>query len=374
MRAFGLRTVSVRVCAALLSGWAGAAAADDGINTTISGYGTLGGTFTSDTQFAYHHDGTEFTGAAEQFDIGIESRLGVQALVDFGSGFSVTAQELIRQRGSSEWSLGTEWAYLQYATDSNLKFRLGRVVVGTFLLSESRNVGYAAPWFRAPNELYGSGPIQSLNGGQVIWNRNLGPVELGLQGAFGNTKLSYMSAGSVADVTVKNMYNLSVSLQYRDLLFRAAQTKISVPTSIPLGPTFAVAFELNDTFNTLGLQYDNGKAIVLAEWAKRTDTKAPILDIPVAASSEWYAAGGWRFGKLTPLLIYGKFEPSTSLVQPAGNFGTWSASLRYDVVRNIALKAQVSRAQAGNETYWVTPDTTSSKRVNVFSLGADFVF
>jgi hypothetical protein len=374
MREIGIRTVSASVCAALLLGWAGAASADDGISTTISGYGTLGGTFTSDTQFAYHHDGTEFTGAAEQFDIGIESRLGVQAVVDFGSGFSVTAQELIRQRGSNEFSLGTEWLYVQYASDPTLKFRLGRVVVGTFLLSDSRNVGYAAPWFRAPNEVYGSGPIQSLDGGQVIWNKNLGQVELGLQGSFGNTKLSYMSGGNVADVTVKNMYNVSVSLQYRDLLFRAAQTKINVPTSIPLGPTFAVAFELKDTFNSLGMQYDNGKAIVLAEWAKRTDTKAPILGVPVAASREWYAAGGWRFGKLTPLLIYGKFQPSTSLIEPAGNFGTWSASLRYDVVRNIALKAQVSRPQAANETYWVTPDTTSSKRVNVFSLGADFVF
>ncbi len=144
MREIKKRTVRVAVCATLLSGWAAAAVADD-ITTTFSGYGTLGGTFTSDTQFAYHHDGTEFSGAAEQFDIGLESRLGLQAVVDFGSGFSVTAQELIRQRGSSDFSLGTEWLYVQYATDPGLKLRLGRVVVGTFLMSDSRNVGCAAP-------------------------------------------------------------------------------------------------------------------------------------------------------------------------------------------------------------------------------------
>jgi hypothetical protein len=373
MRQIKKRTVRVTVCATLLSGWAAVAAADD-ITTTFSGYGTLGGTFTSDTQFAYHHDGTEFTGAAEQFDIGLESRLGLQAVVDFGSGFSVTAQELIRQRGSSDFSLGTEWLYIQYVPDPKLKLRLGRVVVGTFLLSDSRNVGYAAPWFRAPNELYGSGPIQFLDGGQAIWNTNLGPVGLALQGSFGNTKLSYLSGGVASDVTVKNMYNLSVSLQYEDLLVRVAQTTINVPTSLPLGPTLVVPFELKDTFTSVGAQYDNGRAIVLAEWARRTDSDAPILGVPVAASREWYAAGGWRFGKFTPLVIYGKYEPSNSLVQPAGSYGTWSASLRYDVVRNIALKAQISRPQAGNSTYWVTPDTTTDKRVNVFSLGADFVF
>src|ERR1700733_11033709 len=115
MREIKKRTVRAAVCAALLAGWAGAAAADD-ITTTISGYGTLGGTFTSNNQYVYHHDNNEFTGANEQFDAAHdqlaaapESRPGLQARVDFGSGLSVPAQELIKQRGSNEFSLGTEW-------------------------------------------------------------------------------------------------------------------------------------------------------------------------------------------------------------------------------------------------------------------------
>ena len=373
MREIKKRTVQAAVCATLLSGWAGAAAADD-ITTTLSGYGTLGGTFTSNTHSAYHHDGTEFTGAAEQFDLGIESRLGLQAVVDFGSGFSVTVQELIRQRGSDEFSLGTEWLYLQYSPDSAWKFRLGRVVVPTFLLSESRNVGYAAPWFRAPNEVYGAQVIQNLDGGQVMWNNNLGPVGLGLQGSFGNTKVSYLNPGGVSDVTVKNMYNLSATLQYGNLMFRLAQTTLNLPTTIPLGPGFSVTFALKDKFTSVGGQYDDGSAIVLAEWSKRTDTLVPVIGLSPAASDQWYVAGGWRFGKLTPLLIYGKSEPKKSLISTDGTYGTWSASVRYDVARNIALKAQFSRPQAANASYWVAPDPTSSKRVNVFSLGADFVF
>jgi hypothetical protein len=373
MREIKKRTVRAAVCATLLAGWAGSAAADD-ITTTISGYGTLGGTFTSDTKLAYHHDGTESTGASEQFDLGLESRLGLQAVVDFGSGFSVTAQELIRQRNSDDFSLGTEWLYVQYTPDSAWKFRLGRVVVPTFLLSESREVGYAAPWFRAPNEVYGSEPIQNMDGGQVMWSTNLGPVGLGLQGSFGNTKLSFLNSGVVSDVTVKNMYNLSATLQYGNLLFRIAQTTLNIPSTIPLGPGFSVTFGLKDKFTSVGGQYDDGSAIVLAEWAKRSDSDVPFLGLPVSASNQWYVAGGWRFGKLTPLVIYGKAEPKNSLVSTEGSYGTWSASLRYDVARNIALKAQISRPQAANSTYWVTPDPTSNRRVNVFSLGADFVF
>jgi hypothetical protein len=374
MREMRTRAVKATMCTALLFGWAGAAAADDGISTTISGYGTLGGTFTSDTQFAYHHDPTEFTGAAEQFDIALESRLGLQAVVDFGSGFSVTAQELIRERGSDEFSLGTEWLYFQYAPDSHWKLRLGRVALATFLLSDSRNVGYAAPWFRAPNELYGSEAIQSLDGGEALWSTDLGPVNLGVQGSYGNTKATLLLSGNLLPVVAKNMYNVAVSLLYQNFLFRVAQTTVRSPTTIPLGPTSAVNFLSRDTFTSLGMQYDDGKAIVLAEWARRSQNDAPIFNETLATSREWYVAGGWRFGKLTPMLIYGKFEPSESLFEPAGSFSTWSASLRFDVVRNIALKAQYSRPQAGNITYWVNSDPTSSERVNVFSLGADFVF
>ena len=370
------RTARATVSAALLLGAVTTASADDGITTTFSGYGTLGGTFTSNTHYAYIHDPTEFTGASGQFDVPLESRLGLQAVVDFGgTGFSVTAQELARERGSTDFSLGTEWLYMQYAPDSDWKFRLGRVVVSTFLLSDSRNVGYAAPWFRAPNEVYSSESIQSLDGGQVLWSKNLGPIGLGLQGSFGSAKEDYLvqSNNTVSSLTIKNMYNVSASLTYQNLLLRMSQTILDVPTSIPLGP-YTANFAIKDKFRTIGLQYDDGSAIVLTEFARRTDNNVPLINETVSDNKQWYAAGGWRFGKLTPMVIYGNYTTKPSLANTYGDFGTWSASLRYDVVRNIALKAQVSRPQAGNGAYWLVPNNTTNERINVISLGADFVF
>ena len=66
---------------------------------------------TSDGNYAYRHDVTEFVGATNTFDVGLESRLGVQAIVDFGSGFSVTAQEVARRRESTNFNLDTAWLY-----------------------------------------------------------------------------------------------------------------------------------------------------------------------------------------------------------------------------------------------------------------------
>jgi hypothetical protein len=161
---------------ALVFSWQPAASAADGISTTVSGYGTVGGTFTSDSDYAYHHDPSEWTAASNPIDIGLESRLGVQVIVDFGSGFSVTGQELAKERAANEFSPGTEWLFVQYSPDADLKLRLGRVVLATFLESDSRNVGYTAPWFNAPNEVYGSEEFDYLDGAQALALRQVTAV------------------------------------------------------------------------------------------------------------------------------------------------------------------------------------------------------
>ena len=374
MREIKKRTVRAAVCATLLSGWAATAAADD-ITYTFSGYGTLGGTFTSNSLYSYHHDQGEPQGASNQFDVALESRLGLQAVVDFGSGFSVTAQELAKERVTGDFALGTEWLYLQYAADSAWKVRLGRVVLPVFLLSDSRNVGYASPWFRAPNDLYGSLLFQHLDGAQALWHVNEGPVGLGLEACYGTIKEQVLSAGVQYTSNVKDAYNVAATLEYGDLLFRVARTSLNIPESLPFSPTNIVNYLLRDKYTSVGFQYDNGKAVVLSEWVRSSQNLVPGLTIPASASSQWYVAGGWRFGKLTPLLSYSAYKPKQSLVVPANaSYGSWSGSLRYDVVRNIALKAQVTRAKAGDDQYWVIPNFASSASINVYSVGADFVF
>lgn len=368
-----------RAASSMVLAWGLVSSAHADFSPSISGYGTVGGTRTSDDEYAFVHDPTEYTGATHQFDVGLESRIGVQAILDFGSGFSVTVQELARQRGSAAFDLGTEWAFLQYSPDPDWKFRLGRVALATFLYSDSREVGYAAPWFRAPNELYGSETLQYLDGVEALWHHNFGAVRLGLIGSYGSTQENYQvligGVETTAQVDIKDASNLGATLEFGDFLFRVAQTKLSVPfVRIPLSPTSSVSYTLKDTFNSAGMQFDDGKAIVLSEYAKRSENDVPGVGLQVEASSEWYVAGGWRFGKFTPLVMYGKFEAHSSVLFPQGSYGTWSGSLRYDVVRNVALKAQVSRPQAGNPIYWVVPNPSSSERVNVYSVGADFVF
>ncbi len=360
------------VCVAAILGSASAARAD--VATTISGFGTVGGSFTSDGNYTFRHDASEFTGAANHFDVGLESRLGLQARFDFGAGLSVTAQEVLRRRGDSDFSQGMEWLYAQYAPNSEWQVRVGRVVLPTFLYSDSRQVGFAAPWFRSPVEVYSQLPFNYLDGGQVAWQRPFGKFVISLQSSYGNTSGVFQTGTLTIRSNSKDILNVAASVAYGDLLLRVAQTSLNVPTSLPLSADTSVNYQLHETFLSVGGQYDNGKAVLIGEWAKTKQNNAPLLNEPLAASSQWYAAAGWRFGKFLPLATYGNVKEQQSLLYAPSRFGSWSGTLRYDVKNNVALKAEVSRAQAGNNTYWVTPNTAVDKHVNVYSVGVDFVF
>lgn len=345
----------------------------DGITTTVSGYGTVGGTFTSDGNYAYFHNSSEFTGASNSFDVGLESRIGVQAVVSFDQQWSVTAQEVAKLRGAKNFDPGTEWLFAQYQPDSHLKLRLGRVVLPVFLASDTINVGYSVPWFHAPNDLYFAEPYEYLDGGQALWQHSLGAFQLNLEATYGETKGTFAFGAIQITTQSKNTFNAAISLSWRDLLVRYAETDLSTTGSL-LSPTQTFDLSVHDRFHCIGLQYDDGKALLMGEWSKRNESNLPGLTKPLGEDTNWYAAAGWRFGKFTPLAIYSVFDVTNTILGNPASYHTWSASLRYDVVHNLDLKLQFSRAQAVNAAYWVVPSTVSNGRVNVYSFGADFVF
>jgi hypothetical protein len=366
-------TVLAFLCVAISLVIAPAASAD-GVTTTLSGYGTAGGSFTSDSSYAYRHDLSEYTGASNDLDIGLESRIGVQAVFDFGAQFSVTVQEVARERGDKTFDPGTEWFYAQYTPSSDWTLRLGRVALGTFLLSDSRLVGYADPWFHGPNEVYAQEPFQFVDGGQAIWHKRLGEFGVTLQSSYGNTLADEKAFGTTVVLTGHDVFNASAAFEAGNFLVRVAQTQLVYPVNVALGAHLSVNFNEHDKFTSLGLQYDDGRALVLSEWTTRSESLAPIVNLPVLIGQAWYVAGGWRFGKLTPLLMLANSKPELSLATPAGSYTSESVTLRYDVAHNVALKAQVTRAAAGNFWYWTTSQPAATGYVDIFAVGADFVF
>jgi hypothetical protein len=248
------------------------------------------------------------------------------------------------------------------------------VALGTFLLSDSRLVGYADPWFHAPNEVYGSEPFQYVDGGQVLWHERLGEFGVTLQSSYGTTTADVAALGTTLETTAHNVFNASAAFEFGNFLLRVAQTELVYPVVQPITPNFVLNFNEHDKYLSLGFQYDDGSALVLSEWSKRDESYLPIVHLPIFMGQAWYVAGGWRFGKFTPLLMVANSKPDLSLALPAGSYTSESITLRYEVARNVALKAQVTRAAEGSFWYWKSSDPSARGYVDVVALGADFVF
>lgn len=391
-----------------LVGVTGSALADDGssIKTHFSGYGTLALTSIDKSDLQFRTSLAQSKGASNTPDLGTDSRLGLQGVVDFGSGMTVTGQLLAQRRrvddtpdSNRDFDIGVEWLFAQYSVNPNLDLRLGRVVLPAFMISDSRNVGYSQPWLRAPLEVYGQQPLSNLDGLQANWRIPVGAAIFTVQPSYGKSSFNLSSGvpqtGSTLLLkgTTRQVGGLNVTFEYGDWLARLGQIRSTSPVSVDFlnGLVPNTDWDMKDNFTTMGLQYDNGQAIVMTEFARRRMNDVPAsppgyspLDLiywgysgiggkPLAKTESWYLAGGWHFGKFLPMLAYGRSTDQN--VDPHTSTHSISASLRYDLMNNVALKAQWSQYQSKDGTVFVMPTLPANdKKVNVISAGLDFVF
>jgi hypothetical protein len=348
MTSLNLRPVAFAAALALC----GAAHAADGITHKISGYGTLAGTFTDTNEAEFAGSLGKFSGANKQIDTGVDSRLGLQGVVTFDPKFSMTAQALMVRRQDKDFDVGLEWFYGQYSPLPGVDVRLGRVMIPAFLLSDSLNVGYAQPWMRAPGEVYSQMLINTLDGVQIGARHAFGSFVLSGQLASGKSQFSVV-VPSLGPITVKcdHVTSFNVTGEYDDWTARIGQTKMHTSGTM-------------DKFSTAGVQYDNGTAVAMAETTKR------VNDTSIYNNKSWYVGAGWRFGKVLPMLTYGKLTPENvnPVVMPNKSIG---ASVRYDVATNTAFKLQVNRAETAS---FINRTASAPAKATIVAFGLDFVF
>lgn len=358
---------------ALLAGHA--AHANDDVKFKGGGFGTLGATRTNldDTQFRTSLN--QYSGADKNVDLGVDSRLGLQGSVIYKSDFALTAQLLGVRREDEDFSMDVEWLYAQYTGVPGLDLKGGRVALPGFLVSDSRFVGYTTPWLRVPTLVYSMLPISTVDGLQASYRHSIGPAIASFQVTHGRSGSSIFVTSEVVIPFVGTFYvpttieskNKSVTsvngtLEWGDWTARLGQVKSDVQFTIPGAPADTI---FKDTFTGLGLQYDNGKVVVITEYVKR-GTKPKTFD-----STAWYAAGGYRFGEFMPYVMVSKFTPDDAKASKGAAVG-----LRYDFAKNLALKAEFARYDTNGTLIFtdaVSP-AIADKKVNVISVALDFVF
>lgn len=384
------------LCAMGLGIYASPAKAD--VQYKFSGFGTLGAVKTTNDDTEFRQSIQQYSGATTKVDLGVDSRLAVQGSAIWGNGVTVTAQVLGQRLGDEDFNMGFEWLYAQYTGIEGLDLKAGRVVLPAFLVSDSRLVGYASPFLRVPPLVYGMMPVSHLDGEQITYRHSIGSAVASVQGTFGRattqarttTTLPVPFLGtyylpSTGEAKASGIVSLNATLEWGDWTFRVSQIKDKtlLSQSFYLPPALGGGLQngdinFHDKFQEMGLQYDDGKIVVMAEHVKRSTSDQQVQD-----AKSWYIGAGYHFGTVTPYALYSRYKEDFTLAADGVSAGTsppkstgLALGLRYDFATNLALKAEVAKYK--NNSLYVFTDSSSpgvaDKSIKVMSVALDFVF
>ncbi|SFV17469.1 hypothetical protein [Pseudoduganella namucuonensis] len=357
---------------------AGAASAqDDAAAATykFSGFGTIGVAHSNSKEadfvssFYFQPNGV---GKTRAWSASVDSRLGAQLTANFGKHWSAVVQVVSEQQWDNTWRPGVEWANVKYAFTPDFSVRVGRILLPTYMQSESRKVGYTNPWVRPPVELYNLFGVTKSDGVDATYRLRIGAVTNTASALFGKTKVT-ISGG--ADADLRKIYGLSNQVEYGALTARVSyqNMRMSMPALAGLNNFGCVRCEADVPLSiaNAGATYDPGEWFVTGEWARsRLDQGSFHIG---GVKSTAYVTAGYRLDKFTPYLTYAQIEQPVTAVPGDSVQKTVSAGLRWDFLKNADLKLQYDRVRPGSGSMGFFVNGVPSD-TSVVSAAVDFVF
>jgi len=406
--------VSISIVAATLC--APLAHADDDPDTrmfSFSGFGTVGVVHSSEdnadfTASNFKPDGAGFT---DDWSLGVDSLLGAQLTARFTPKLSAVVQVIAMQNYDGSYDPHVEWANIKYQFTPDFSIRVGRTVLPSFLLTESREVGYTYPWVRPPWEVYLILPVTSSDGVDVTYRLHSGDFTNTIYANAGGRDTKSIDGSTT---TARHSWGLSYTVQHGALtaLITYQTTRLTIPGLNGLfngfrqfGPQGIAIADRYDSDNkaypsiAIGASYDPGQWFLMGEWSK-SDHHSVLGKL-----DGWYVSGGYRFGDFTPYLTYAHAgadnlsDPGLTLSTlppflrgPAAGLNgalnsilsskavqdTVSIGARWDFMDSFDLKLQFDHTNVGRGSTGTFGNTQPAFQrgdsANMFSATIDFVF
>lgn len=394
---------------------------------TFSSFGTLGVVQTN-TDNGVFTTGQQKNGATKTADFGPDTKIGGQADAKFNDDFSATLQVFSKQNAVGSYEPDVEWAFAKLKIGGGFDMRLGRIGAPFFMTSDFRNVGYTNTTVRTPFDVYGLVPVRSFDGGDLLYQTDIGNTTLNGQLWLGKSTISLgKNSSGDEDLTLHNILGLNFTEENGPLTLHVGRMKTRLSTSgsgldsfntllgtlnelsaAPgLGSLATMSDDLNidgkfASFTGIGAVLDLGNWIASSEAVKRVSESSYVPTI-----TAWYATLGYRISTFTPYISYSKrtTDSASSVASPAvspylppqiqgtvpvlvaavdallipTDENTSALGVRWDAGKNYDVKVEFEqiRVPAGStgefsqvQGGFYSVDT----RVNVFSLAVDFVF
>lgn len=378
---------------------------------SFSGFGTVGYAVLDD-EHAEYRTGEAQDGADKDGSFEVDSRFGLQIDAVFTPAFSATVQGIVREAEDGDPEPQLEWGFFRWLASDNITLRLGRMSLPVYALSDYREVGYAYPWLRPPEDVYSQIPLRRFDGADLTidfeWKRtfirwqlfagqarekifeDLEPDTRNSLGASlvvergpATVRLSHVSADVDIDSNNVNVSQVRAGI---------AQAQALVPSLSAIASDFA-GERVPLTFTGVALNLDFNRLFIEVEYSQRR------VDSWVSDVNGVSLAMGTRLGKIRPYLHI------SSLEEPEGdrridlpdNVGldaletginrfyeprdqqTVGIGARWDISDQLAFKAQldrISREEIGISLLRLNADDGNDlgNDVTLYSVALDFIF
>jgi len=404
---------NVMVCAAVatvcLCSQHNAYAEDSGNNIfTFSGFGSVGVVHSNYSDADFKVDDTVPTGAGRSHSWAVTqmSRLGMQVNGQFTPQLSATAQVVAEYNDKGNYSPDLALASVKYQISPSMALQGGRFVLPMYMLTEYSRVGYALPWARPPLEMYRSFP--SIDGLELTKKFDLGSTALttAIYGGRSSHDATEEPGTQTETFTFSPLIGINATADVGASTFRMAYIQTRTDMS---GSQFDSALDqyramglsaLVDqykptgrkiSYTTLGYAYDPGDWFLRGEIAKvsRVDNSSLLPTF-----TDWYVTAGYRFGKFTPYMIYGREKDNTTTsigaADPIGDINSAlaaedasrhsvSVGVRWDFHDSMDLKLQLTRTTRDTSTSngglsYISSVSSLPHSYNAVFAGYDFLF
>ena len=347
-------------------------------NVTVNGFFTLSaGMASNDAGYA---------GYEKTLDYVPETKVGLQAAFEVTESTFLIAQ--LVARAEQHWRPEMEWAFLSHTFDNDLTVRAGRLRVPLYMYSDYLEVNFAQPWLRPPEEIYAVVPVSSYEGIDLVYTIPFDEAEWQFQAFTGVGSDPDEETGFGTDIEYDDVIGLASTFSYNSFSVRASYVMTTLNSGQANVPGMDIPLinftDADARFIGLGVSYDDGDLLVVAEW-----TKSEVDGGATSAEGNWpdvdsaYITAAYRFGNITPYMTYAIMEttddnerdlnPVNKAVFNAER-STYSAGLRYDINANMALKFDVTYSDDFADTNGGLTGNTGEEDTMVYTTSLNMVF
>lgn len=369
---------------------------------SLRGFGTVGVVQTSSGDAEFVRDLSQPKGAKDYLDARVDSILGLQANWRLMPGLEAVVQATTHYRYDKSFRPDLSWAYLKYDPTPQVSLRAGRLATEFFMSADSRQIGYSYLTVRPPSDFFWYLPFSGINGVDAALTLPAGDDVVRGKVFYGYSQEHLPYADQYWNIDDSQMFGAYVDYLRGPWQFRASYARIRFNHNMPitglLAPYVAkgylspaqvaaasdyLAIDNSRThYYSLGAVYDDGPWQVQL-MLNRIDQGARVFE----SSYGGYVLAGYRIGEVTPYLGY-SWVHSEARQKPADPFSaklmadfhanqnTGIFGARWDVARNVALKAQwdAIRGKPDSLLPYRGEKPSWSGKMDVFSLTMDFIF